>query len=262
MEPLQQWWSRQTRGAQLALVGTAGVIVVLVVAGLAVLASGGGSDDDQPDVSVSTRTRTAQPEIHGSATAEPLPTEDPSLPTLKALRDFVRQVGDPPNANLGRFRIPRLGVDAPIGERVVGSDLNMQYLNPYGPADVSWYNFDVDPRYGGHIGEGENAIFAAHVDYAALVPFAQVNYSGPGVFRDLGLLTGGDIIEVTMDGRTVRYRVVWHRQIDEADGDWGELFSASVPEGDAITLITCSGDFNTTTREYDSRTVIRGVRES
>lgn len=258
MQPLQLWWARQARETRIAVVGGAAAIVVLAVLG-ATLLTGGGEEGDSP-VTVSTRppgsNSTAAP--GPSSTAHPLPTEDPDLPTMSELRDFVSDYGDPPEADLGRFKIPRIGVDAAIGERVVGDDLSLQYLNPYGPADVSWYNFDVDPRYGGDIGEGKNPIFAAHVDYAALVPFAQVNYRGPGIFRDINLLNPGDVIEITMHGKTVRYEVSWRRQVKEAEGDWAALFSADVPEGDAITLITCSGDFNTETREYDSRTVIRG----
>lgn len=262
MMPLRRWWALQTRGTR---VGTAASVLVLVVlVGLAVsMASEGGGAQDGPSVTVSappTRTVDAWNIPGPTHTAEPLPTEDPDLPTLKTLRDFVKAHGDPPSANLGRFKIPRIGVDAPIGERTVGADLNLQYLNPFGPSDVSWYNFAVDPRYGGDIGEGKNPVFAAHVDYAALVPFAQVNYRGEGVFRDINLLKAGDLIEVTMGGETVRYKVAWKRQVPEAEGDWGTIFSSNVPEGDAITLITCSGNFNTVTREYDSRTVIRGQR--
>lgn len=260
MAPLRQWWSRQPRETRIAVVGGSLAVVVLLFLGFGMVV---GSGDEGPDVSVSaagSATSTAVAEPGPASTAEPLPTEDPSLPTLKAIHDFVKAYGDPPNANRGRFKIPRIGVDAPIGERIVGSDLSLQYLNPYGPADVSWYNFAVDPRYGGEIGIGKNPIFAAHVDYAALVPFAQANYRGEGIFRDINLLNPGDLIEVTMDGRTVRYKVAWRRQIPEAEGDWGGLFSANVAEGDAITLVTCSGDFNTITREYDSRTVIRGQR--
>ncbi|MFN8585333.1 MAG: class F sortase [Dehalococcoidia bacterium] len=261
MVPLRRWWALQTRGTRIATVA-AGVVFVLLV-GLAVsLVADGGTAEDSPAVTVSApSTRTASVDVPGPThTAEPLPTEDPDLPTLKTLRDFVKAHGDPPSANLGRFKIPRIGVDAPIGERTVAADLNLQRLNPFGPSDVSWYNFAVDPRFGGDIGQGKNPVFAAHVDYAALVPYAQVNYRGEGVFRDINLLKAGDLIEVTMHGETVRYKVVWKRQVAEAEGDWGTIFSSSVPEGDAITLITCSGDFNTVTREYDSRTVIRGQR--
>lgn len=262
MMPLRRWWGLQTRGTRAAVVAGSLVLVTLVGIAVGLVAESGGAEDG-PAVTVSAAsTRPAdQVNVPGPThTAEPLPTEDPDLPTLKTLRDFVKAHGDPPTATLGRFKIPRIGVDAPIGERTVGSDLNLQYLNPFGPADVSWYNFSVDPRYGGDIGVGKNPVFAAHVDYAALVPFAQVNYRGEGVFRDINLLKAGDLIEVTMRGETVRYKVVWKRQVAEAEGDWGSIFSSNVPEGDAITLITCSGDFNTSTREYDSRTVIRGQR--
>lgn len=262
MMPLRRWWALQTRGTRAVTVASVALLVLLV--GLAAgMATVGGSGDDGPLVTVSappTSTGDASNVPGPTHTAEPLPTEDPDLPTLKTLRDFVKAHGDPPSANIGRFKIPRIGVDAPIGERTVAADLNLQYLNPFGPSDVSWYNFAVDQRYGGDIGQGKNPVFAAHVDYAALVPYAQVNYRGEGVFRDINLLRAGDIIEVTMHGETARYQVVWKRQVPESEGDWGNIFSSNVPEGDAITLITCSGDFNTVTREYDSRTVIRGQR--
>lgn len=257
--PLGQWWSRQARETRIAAIGGALALVVLAVIGVTLLTSSGA---DGGGVTVSPPTSNGTGEPGPSTTAEPLPTEDPDLPTIEELRHFVEDYGDPPQADLGRFKIPRIGVDAPIGERVVGSDLSLQYLNPYGPADVSWYNFEVDPRYGGDIGEDKNAIFAAHVDYAALVPYAQVNYSGPGIFRDINLLNPGDLIEVTMHGKTVRYEVTWRRQIEESEGDWGSIFSADVAEGDAITLVTCSGDFNPVTREYNSRTVIRAERQA
>ncbi|MGE0227980.1 MAG: class F sortase [Dehalococcoidia bacterium] len=262
MMPLRQWWALQTRATRWAT-GAAVLALVVLVGATAVMATAGSSGDGGPLVTVSapsTSTPVGSDAPGPTHTAEPLPTEDPDLPTLETLREFVKEHGDPPSATLGRFKIPRIGVDAPIGERTVGADLNLQYLNPFGPSDVSWYNFEVDPRYGGDIDEGKNPTFAAHVDYAALVPYAQVNYRGEGVFRDINLLRAGDVIEVTMHGKTVRYEVVWKRQVPETEGDWGNIFSADVPEGDAITLITCSGDFNTVTREYDSRTVIRGQR--
>src|SRR5687768_3926283 len=173
MQPLQQWWSRQARETRIAVLGGAAALVVLAVLG-ATLLMGGDGDDNAVTVSTPPPGASSTSEPGPSTTAHPLPTEDSTLPTLRELRDFVDDYGDPPEANLGRFKIPRIGVDAAIGERTVGSDLSLQYLNPYGPADVSWYNFEVDPRYGGDIGEGKNPIFAAHVDYAALVPFADV----------------------------------------------------------------------------------------
>src|SRR5262249_11522088 len=147
-----------------------------------------------------------------------------------------------------------------IGENEVGANLDLGSLYPYGPSDVSWYNFDVDPRFGGKPGGGHNAIYAAHVDYAYAVHYANADYSGPGVFRDIGMLKPGDAIEVDQGGDRFCYSVVWTRVVSDANGNWGELFSANVPEGDAITLVSCTGDFNPTTRDYDSRTIVRAAR--
>jgi LPXTG-site transpeptidase (sortase) family protein len=215
--------------------------------------------DGSPSLVVAVHTPLPPPGATEDATpgVEALPTEDPDLPTLKALRDFQEEYGDPPSANRGRFRIPRIGVDAALGAREVGLDGNMPI--PEGPSDVVWYDFSAWPNYGGPPGEGRNAVFAAHVDYAAVVPYAQVNYRGPGVFRDLQLLARGDVIEVQMDGETSRYHVLWVRNFSAEESDWASLLSSDV-EGDAITLITCGGEFNFNTREYEERTIVRALR--
>src|SRR5215210_4786358 len=108
MEPLRQWWSGQARETRIAIVGGSLALVVLLFLGFSLLVGG----EDSPAVAVSvSKTPTIDPNQPGPThTAEPLPTEDPNLPTLEALRDFVKQAGDPPNANIGRFKIPRIGV--------------------------------------------------------------------------------------------------------------------------------------------------------
>ncbi len=230
--------------------GLVAVVVAMTVTGL----------DGAPSVVVAVHSPLPQPGATEEAPVETpaaLPTEDPDLPTLKVLRDFKKEYGDPPSANRGRFRIPRIGVDAAIGTRTVGLDGNMGI--PEGPADVVWYDFSQWPNYGGFPGKDQNAVFAAHVDFAAVVPYAQVNYRGPGAFRDLRLLARGDVIEVTMDGQTSRYNVLWVRNYSADESDWARLFGSKV-EGDAITLITCGGNFNFTTREYEERTIVRALR--
>lgn len=190
----------------------------------------------------------------------PLPTPDPNLPSMAAIKAFIAKFGDPPEATLGRFRIPRLDVDAAISKRVVGRNLALDSLNPFGPTDVTWYDFSIDPRFGGTPGGGHNAVFAAHVDYSYRVHYAGATYSGPAIFQNVGNLIPGDVIEVTMSGAPVRFSVVWQRQIHETSSEWSAIVSASVSEGDSITLITCTGNFDAATQDYDSRTVIRAKR--
>lgn len=259
VERLANWWRDASRGRRAVVVAGCVAVVVLASAG-AMLATGVGQPARgvaaTPPVLVTTvgPTHTATP----SGPTTPTPTPTPT--TVKTLKELKERFGDAPEANRGRFRIPSLGVDAPLSQRSVGANLDLQYLNPYGPADVTWYDFSVSPRYGGTPGGGRNAIFAGHVDYADPIRHApNVNYFGPGVFRNIDLVAPGDTVEVTMGGRTTTFSVVWKRLVGEHD-DWSAVYEGTVPEGDSITIITCSGTFNPATREYDSRTVIRASR--
>lgn len=196
-------------------------------------------------------TATASPEATPSATADP---GRPTYYTLEALRDAV---GDPPDATLGRMRIPILGVDAALGQRLVTGEV---MEDPTGPSDVVWYDLSPWEGLGGVPGGGQNAVFAGHVDYLAEIPWADARYHGEAVFYNLQLLALGDVIEVEIAGVTHRYAVVWLREVSrDLEGGWGPILSADV-EVDSITLITCSGDFNLVNRTYSHRFIVRAER--
>ena len=255
----------------------AGVVVLgLLVAG-AVLAAGGGGEDSPPVVvatpvtSTPAATRTATPEPTVEPTVEPTPTPTPTAeptetpteepvdgpPTVRTIRDLADDYGDPPSATFARFRIPALGVDAPVGTRSVGGDGVMS--NPDGPADVVWYDLAGWDGYGGVPGSGGNAIFAGHVDYDAYVGYAGVDFLGRGVFFAVGQLAVGDVIEVDVNGETLRYSVQWNQQVNAATGDWAGILSGDLGV-DSITLITCGGAFDFVSRSYEERIVVRAVR--
>jgi LPXTG-site transpeptidase (sortase) family protein len=148
-----------------------------------------------------------------------------------------------------RFKIPSIGVDAPVTVRVMGTDGKMG--EPNGRFDVVWYDFSAFPGTGGYPGAGGNAVFSGHVDY-------HPHYEA--VFWDLHLVGPGDLIEVDLpDGSAVRYSVQWSKQIGP-DDDFGGYVSRTGE--DTITIVTCQGTFNSTTRQYDHRLVVRGVRIS
>jgi len=151
-----------------------------------------------------------------------------------------------------------LDVSARVGEKIV-SRSSATMPTPQGPADVVWYNMSEWPGLGGRPGEGGNAIFAGHVDYAAYVKHAQVNYFGMAVFGSVSRLTIGDIIEVDYEGNTYTYRVRWTRQYDADYNQWGSVWSDEVSV-DSITLYTCGGEFDRTTRSYSDRFVVRAER--
>jgi LPXTG-site transpeptidase (sortase) family protein len=189
--------------------------------------------------------------------ASALLQHDPNTPTIKDLNELRATYGDPPDATYGRIRIPAIDVDAPIGARVVGADGQME--DPTGPSDVVWYDFQNMPGFGGVPGQGHNAIFAGHVDRAAYLDYAGVNYIGAGIFYSIGDLDTGDIIELTIGDQTLEYMVAWVQNVNASDAEWSDLLSSDVGI-DSITLITCGGQFDAATHSYTKRTLVRATR--
>lgn len=188
--------------------------------------------------------------------ASALLQQSPGVETVKDLNELRATYGDPENATYGRIRIPSIGVDAPIGVRVV--DESGEMADPTGPSDVVWYDFQNMPGFGGVPGNGHNAIFAAHVDRAAYLDYAGVNYIGPGIFYSLSELSPGDVIELEIGGETLYYMVAWQQNVG-TDADWGDYMSSEV-DYDSITLITCGGAFDASTHGYSQRTLVRATR--
>ena len=280
--PADLWWNLGPAGR----VGLLILIAILLSALSAVVLLRSGPNGDAPPVIVrevtptptatppptptATPALTATPATTGTATATPTPTERPDPPpdaitptpapdgpVVGSIDELHSRYGEPPNAVLGRLRVPALGIDAPLGARSVGGDGQMP--NPVGPSDVIWYDFTGWEGFGGEIGGGNNAVFSGHVDYAAHVTYAGVDFRGRGVFFSLSLLSPGDVIEVESGGQTVRYAVSWRRHVDAVDGDWQEILGSDVPV-DSITLITCGGEFNFESRSYVDRVVVRAER--
>lgn len=188
--------------------------------------------------------------------ASALLVKDPNIPTIKDLNQLREQYGDPADATYGRILIPSIRVDAPIGTRVVGADGQMP--DPTGPSDVVWYDFEGLPGFGGVPGAGHNAVFAAHVDRAAYLDYAGVNYIGAGIFYSLSELDRGDTITIEVGGKSLRYIVAWVQDV-KTESQWGEFLASDVGI-DAITLVTCGGEFDPATHAYTKRTIVRATR--
>ena len=131
--------------------------------------------------------------------------------------------------------------------------------HPTGPSDVVWYDFKNMPGFGGIPGAGHNAVFAGHVDRAAYLDYAGVNYIGAGIFYSIGDLEPGDLINITVGGKTLQYMVAWAEDVKTSSAEWGELLSSDVGI-DSITLITCGGQFDAETHAYTKRTLVRATR--
>lgn len=251
----RQWWAARTRAVRLNISAGLGVAAIVALVATSLLVSRQARAAPVAAVTITSVPREV------IATPALVVTPAPAaagLPTVRSLKELRDRFGEPPNAKRGRFRIPQLGIDAPLGVRAVAAP-QLVMAAPSGPADVVMYDFSADPRYGGSPGTGGNAIFSGHVDYSYKLPYAPANYHGRGVFYDVRLLAPGDEIDVVIDGGTFRYAVQWRQLVSADEGDWNRLLSRNVG-GDAITLITCDGAFNPSTQEYSSRTVVRAVR--
>ncbi len=195
--------------------------------GAYVLTSGsGGTDAPSQAVQASPTAVPGAPIIAGAAVEaiEPTPTAVPQA------QDVARLV------------VPSLDIDAPIVALGVDADGAMQA--PNNPTDVAWYNFSARP------GEIGNIVMAGHLDY--------VNY-GPAVFYHLKDAHLGDELQlVLVDGSVARYRVLNVTSYDEATAPVQDIVGPT--DGEVVTLITCGGSFDTLSREYDKRIVLRAER--
>jgi sortase (surface protein transpeptidase) len=140
------------------------------------------------------------------------------------------------------LKVDSVGVDAPIE---LGAVTDGVMMDPSGPWVVSWY----EPL--GKVGEGGNVVMAGHVDYWNV---------GPAVFWDVRYLPEGEVITVVgEDGKNYEYAVEWTTSYladqltpeviqEDIVGDTGE---------ETLTLITCGGEFDPATGEYNERWVVR-----
>ena len=135
-----------------------------------------------------------------------------------------------------RLAIPTLGVDAPV--LPVGVDEQGNMASPETAFDTTWYAPGTRP------GERGNAAVSGHVDFRDV---------GQAVFWDLQRLGTGDEVWVTDDKgarrRFVVQSVETYQQIplDRVFGFTGDR---------NLNLISCIGDFDPVSRQYDRRIVV------
>ena len=160
----------------------------------------------------------------------PVPsTPSPALPT-------------PSTAPISRLVIPNAKVDANV--ITLGLDGNNVMQSPTNAWDVAWYDFSARP------GAGSNAVFSGHVDYHDV---------GAAVFWNLRDLQAGDLIEVRLeDGTVYQYSVSALNCMPVSEAPINQIVGPT--QSEVVTLITCCGTFNSSTRQYDRRLVVRADR--
>jgi LPXTG-site transpeptidase (sortase) family protein len=210
--------------------------VALLVAGAAVMAlSLGVLDRDEPEQ--------LGPLAVGTPLPTQVPTTEPATAPATATSTPVAR-GDPRLAALDitRLVVPKIGVNAPIVVLGILPDGTM--ASPKGPTEVAWYTFSSKP------GEVGNVVMAGHLDY--------INYGAAVFYRLRDLRPGDDLQVVLSDGTQVKYVVESVTAYDEATAPIADIVGRTPNE--AITLITCAGSFDRSSREYNKRLVVRGAR--
>jgi LPXTG-site transpeptidase (sortase) family protein len=178
------------------------------------------------------------PELLAVPTAAPRATVRPVATPTSTPAPSPAPVAAPPV----RLLIPAIGVDAPVSVKGVKADAVMDV--PNGPEDVVWYNFTARP------GMGSNAVISGHLDY---------HDYGAAVFWRLKELREGDIVEVRLaDGSVLRYRVSLKLSYDARMAPVPEIVGPTSKE--VVTLITCGGTFDSGSRTYSNRLVVRAER--
>jgi LPXTG-site transpeptidase (sortase) family protein len=239
--------------------GLATAIVVGIIIVAVALGSGGSNDNNTATTSGSSGGRPASAASPTSISGG-LQT---SQPTTEATIDLARETAEAPNLTQltsgDRIIISKIGVNAPLTYRKV--DLDGVMPNPDGPDDVAYYDFSSWPGKGGAPGQGGNSIFAGHVDSGTK---ACDNGSKPppctAVLWDLNQLHIGDEIDVQINGKMIKYKVTSNQPINANSGPWDQIVSATATE--SLTIITCGGDFNRDTHEYNNRQVLTAQRET
>lgn len=146
------------------------------------------------------------------------------------------------NAPIARLVIEDAKIDAPVVVKGVDEQGVMQ--SPDNAYDTVWYNFSAHP------GSPGNAVFAGHVDYIRV---------GKAVFWNLKDLVAGDLVQVQLaDGTVYKYAVDSLWQYDSSTAPVDQIVGPTPDQ--TITLITCSGTFNSATHQYDKRLVVRAKR--
>jgi LPXTG-site transpeptidase (sortase) family protein len=245
----------QTSGRRTRLLVTLGAAIA-VLAAAAILAFSLASGSEQP--AKPTVSQMASGESAGllsagpaaDASISPGDVAGPTVAGTAAAAPFSAARGD-------RLRIPKLGVDAALAVKVVGRDGQMP--NPDTPDEVAWYDFSGWPGLGGVPGVSGNSVFSGHVDSGRL-PCKNGAVPPPcrAIFWDLRKLEQGDEVVVQVGGQSLRYVVEWNRVMNAAAAPWDEIVAATAQQ--SLTLITCSGNFDSASRQYDMRQVVWAKR--
>ena len=232
-----------------------GAVIVAAAA-----ACGGGDDKPAPTAPATERQQAASETPAATGTATTRPTEAPT-PTPSPT---------PYNGSITKFKMPRLGIDAPIEE--MGLNAAGELDTPRNEnRDVAWYHLYDKPgrpnpdNLGGWQQLGGlktseykgNSVFSAHIYY----------HETPAPFVNLQRAAIGDEVSAVMqDGREYKYKVIAGPTVVLATAlDANRMAQLIWPSNKPVdkewlTMISCGGQFDPVTREYYSRVIVIAER--
>jgi LPXTG-site transpeptidase (sortase) family protein len=158
----------------------------------------------------------------------------------------------PDDAAVTQFLLPKFSVSGNVVVKGVDPKTN-EMLSPDNKDDVAYYDFSGHPGYGcPSAGKCANAVFSGHVDWYT---------KEVGVFWHLKDLSEGDEIDLKLaDGALFKYKVVANTIYKSSEAPVQEILGDTPQE--SVTLITCDGVFDKQLQEYNSRRIVRAVREA
>jgi len=137
---------------------------------------------------------------------------------------------------------------------VMGIDPKTNVMqSPNNKDDVAYYDFSTHPGNGcSGPSKCANTVLSGHVDW----------FTGQtGVFWNLRFLKEGDRIDLKLaDGVMYEYKVVPSSVYKDAEAPIQDTLGDTPQE--SVTLITCDGVFNKQLQEYNSRRIVRAVRQA
>lgn len=145
----------------------------------------------------------------------------------------------PTPSQTARLLIPVIGVDAAVVS--VGVTAEGEVQSPDRGDVVGWYNLSPLP------GPRGNSVLVGHVDWRGR----------HAVFSRLRELQTGDAVVFRDGNAEVTFKVEWVQPFLARAAPIDTIF-ASTREG-KVTLITCEGTFDPSTRDYDQRLVVRAT---
>ena len=144
------------------------------------------------------------------------------------------------DSNMPRFlQIQKINLNSRIQK--VNSDSGGNINMPKNIYDIGWYEGSAKP--------GEKGVSFLN---------GQANYNGgPAVFANLGKLVKGDEIAIeTGGGNYINYKVVKTNEIPAEKIKLINLLDPVEIEGQGLTLMTLSGQYDQKTKTYPNRTVV------